>query len=383
MGKILDRYILREMLTAFTLGVVTFTFVLLLNKILRLVELIVNKGVPTSVVLQLFLYILPYSLVVTIPMATLLACLASYGRMAADNEIIILKVTGLSLYRLIVPALAFGIAAYLVTTYITVSLLPFSNRAFKTLVYQITRLRATVGIQEGIFNTDFPGLTIYVNKLEEETGTLQGVFIVDRRDAREHRVVIAREGQLVSDAERYLILLKLKDGTTHVAPPDSPGRYRVMGFAAQDMRLEIDSALFDPADRQLGEQELTIPELRERSARLRAEGKNFRPPLVEIHKKIAIPVACVLFGLVGPVLGMRVRRGGRAVSLVISIAFALGYYVLIVAGEGLGTRGKLPPTLAMWLPNLILALAGASLLLSGAKDGLWTRWFAWRLRLAT
>ncbi len=383
MGKILDRYILREMLTAFTLGLVTFTFVLLLNKILRLVELIVNKGVPTSVVLQLFLYILPYSLVVTIPMATLLACLASYGRMAADNEIVILKVTGLSLYRLIVPALAFGIAAYLVTTYITVSLLPFSNRAFKTLVYQITRLRATVGLQEGIFNTDFPGLTIYVNKLQEDTGTLQGVFIVDRRDAREYRVVIAREGQLFSDPERYLILLKLKDGTTHVAPPDSPGRYRVMGFAAQDMRLEIDSALFDPADRQLGEQELTIPELRQRSARLRAEGKNFRPPLVEIHKKIAIPVACVLFGLVGPVLGMRVRRGGRAASLVISITFALGYYVLIVAGEGLGTRGRLPPALAMWLPNLILALVGAYLLLSGAREGLWTGRFAWRLRPAT
>src|SRR3972149_1596101 len=78
--KILDRYILREMATAFTIGVVTFTFVLLMNKILRLVELIVNKGVPTGVVLQLFLYILPYSLVVTIPMATLLACLAASGR---------------------------------------------------------------------------------------------------------------------------------------------------------------------------------------------------------------------------------------------------------------------------------------------------------------
>jgi lipopolysaccharide export LptBFGC system permease protein LptF len=138
----------------------------------------------------------------------------------------------------------------------------------------------------------------------------------------------------------------------------------------------------DPADRQLGEQELTIGELRERSARLLAEGKNFRPPLVEIHKKIAIPVACLLFGLLGPVLGIRVRRGGRAASLVISIAFALGYYVLIVAGEGLGTRGKLPPSWAMWLPNLILALLGTYLLLSGAREGLWNgrRRFPWRAR---
>src|SRR3972149_4928901 len=216
--KILDRYIFREMLTAFSLGVVTFTFVLLLNKILRLVELIVNKGVPVSVLLQLFLYLLPYSLVVTIPMATLLACLASYGRMAADNEITVLKVTGLSLYRLIVPALVFGMAAYAVTTYLTVSLLPFSNRALKGLVYQITRLQATVGIQEGVFNSDFPGLTIYVHKLDDGNGILQGVFIVDRRDAHDQRVVVAGEGRLFSDPERYRILLRLQDGSRHSAP---------------------------------------------------------------------------------------------------------------------------------------------------------------------
>ncbi len=378
--KILDRYIFREMLTAFFLGVVTFTFVLLLNKILRLVELIVNKGVPAGVVLQLFLYILPYSLVVTIPMATLLACLASYGRMAADNEITVLKVTGLSLYRLILPALAFGIMATLVTSYITVSLLPFSNRAFKGLVYKITRLRATVGIQEGIFNSDFEGLTIYVHKLDEAAGTMQGVFIVDRREPKDQRVVIAQEGRLISDPEQYRILLKLQDGSTHIAPGESPGRYRVLRFGTYDLRLEMSRALVDSNDRELGEQELTIGQLLDRAARLQAEGKNFRPPLVEIHKKMAIPVACLLFGLVGPVLGVRVRRGGRAASLVISIAFALGYYVLIVAGEGLGTRGKLSPAWAMWLPNVILALAGGYLLLSGAKEGLLNGRLLGRLR---
>ncbi len=371
MGKILDRYIFREMTTAFTVGLVTFTFVLLMNKILRLVELIVNKGVPVTVVLRLFLYILPYSLVVTIPMATLLGCLAAYGRMAADNEITALKVTGLSLYRLIVPALAFGLAAYLLTTYITVSLLPFSNRAFKGLVYQLTRLRATLGIQEGVFNSDFEGLTLYVHKLDPETGTMQGVFIVDSREPKEQRVVIAREGRLFSDPEGLRILLKLKDGSTHIALADSPGRYRVLNFAGYDLALQIGRVLSDPIDRPLGEQELTIAELRRRAARLRAEGKNFRPALVELHKKIAIPVACLLFGLVGPPLGIRVRRGGRAASLVISIGFALGYYVLIVAGESLGTRGILPPAWGMWLPNAILAVVGCALLVSGAREGLW------------
>ncbi len=369
--KILDRYIFREMLTAFTIGVVTFTFVLLMNKILRLVELIVNKGVPLGVVFRLFLYILPYSLVVTIPMATLLACLAAYGRMAADNEITALKVTGLSLYRLVAPAAVFALAAYLVTTYITMSLLPFSNRAFKGLVYQLTRLRATVGIQEGIFNTDFEGYTLYVHKMDPETGILLGVFIVDSRDPKEQRVIIAREGRISSDPEGLRVLLNLKSVTTHITPPENPGRYQIATSTEQNFGLQISRALSDPIDRPLGEQELTMGELRRRAARLRAEGQNFRPPLVEMHKKMAIPVACLLFGLVGPPLGIRIRRAGRAASLVISIGFALGYYVLIVAGEGLGTRGLLSPAWAMWLPNAILGVAGGYLLVSGAQEGLW------------
>ncbi len=223
-------------------------------------------------------------------------------------------------------------------------------------------------------------------KLEAETGTMQGVFIVDSREPKEQRVVIAREGRLYSDPERLRILLKLQDGSTHIAPADSPGRYRVLNFGAYDLGLEMGRVLTDPIDRPLGEQELTIAELRERAARLRADGKNYRPPLVEMHKKVAIPVACLLFGLVGPPLGIRVRRGGRAASLVLSIGFALGYYLLIVAGEGLGTRGYLPPAWAMWLPNAILAAVGGYLLVSGAQEGLWRGRVFWRpqrLRPAT
>jgi lipopolysaccharide export LptBFGC system permease protein LptF len=121
--------------------------------------------------------------------------------------------------------------------------------------------------------------------------------------------------------------------------------------------------LADPIQRPLGEQELTLTELRERAATLRAQGQNYHPPLVEFHKKLAIPFSCVLFSVLGVPLASRIRRGGRGVSLALSVGFALGYYVLIVAGEGLGDRGRLPETLAMWLPNLLVAVGGAALFL--------------------
>jgi lipopolysaccharide export LptBFGC system permease protein LptF len=113
----------------------------------------------------------------------------------------------------------------------------------------------------------------------------------------------------------------------------------------------------------LGEQELPLGELRTRAEELRAQGQNYHPLIVEFHKKLAIPFSCALFAVVGIPLASRIKRGGRGLSLAISVGFALGYYILIVAGEGLGARGTVPEALAMWLPNFLIAASGILLLL--------------------
>jgi lipopolysaccharide export system permease protein len=141
------------------------------------------------------------------------------------------------------------------------------------------------------------------------------------------------------------------------------GRYRLLTFADYSVALDMGRNLADPMQRTLGEQELTLAGLRQRAEHLRALGLNYHPPLVEYHKKLAIPISCVLFTQVAVALGSRLRKGGRGLSLAISVACALGYYMLIVAGEGMADRGLVPEALAMWLPNLLVALGGILLLL--------------------
>jgi lipopolysaccharide export system permease protein len=362
---LLDRAILKEMAVAFILGLMVFTFVLLTNKILRLVELIVNKGVGIPTVLQLFLYILPYSLVVTIPMSVLLATLATFTRLGTDGEILALRGAGLSLTRLTWPALGFGLVASALTLVITIWILPFSNHAFKNLVFRMTHQQATVGIQEGVFTSEFEGLILYVEHVDPKTSRLEGVFLVDSRNPAERRVIVARTGQFTSDPQNLRMGLSLSQGSIHLSAAELTGRYRLLTFSEYQLTVDVGRSLADPMQRPLGEQELTLAELRERAAALRAQGGNYHPPLVEFHKKLAIPVSCLLFALVGVPLGSRIRKGGRGVSLVISVACALGYYMLIVAGEGLGDRGLAPEALAMWLPNLLIALGGGLLLVRG------------------
>jgi lipopolysaccharide export system permease protein len=360
---LLDRATLKEMAAAFGLGLMIFTFVLLTNKILRLVELIVNKGVGLWTVLQLFLYILPYSLVVTIPMSVLLATLATFTRRSADGEILALRGAGLSLSRLARPAAWFGLVASAATLVITVWILPFSNHAFKSLVFQMAHRQATVGLQEGVFNSEFEGMILYVERLDPKTSRMQGVFLVDNRNPAERRVIVAREGQFTSDPENLRMVLSLTQGSIHLSAAELSGRYRLLTFADYQLTVDAGRSLADPMQRPLGEQELTLAELRQRAADLRVQGRNYHPPLVEFHKKLAIPFSCILFALVGVPLGSRIRKGGRGLSLVISVGCALGYYMLIVAGEGLGDRGLVPEALAMWLPNLLITLGGAFLFL--------------------
>lgn len=376
--KLVDRAILKEMTLAFVLGLMVFTFVLLTNKILRLVELIVNKGVGLGTVLELFVYILPYSLVVTIPMSVLLAALITFTRMASEGEVLALKASGVSLLRLIRPAIVFGLVASGLTLLITIWILPFSNHAFKSLVFEMTRRQVSVGLQEGIFNTLFEGLILYVDRLEPEGNRLQGIFLVDARNPAERRVIVARDGQFTSDAEQLRLGLTLNSGTIHLSASEMNGRYRLLSFATYSLTLDVGRTLTEPMQRQVGEQELTLGELRQRSAWLRAQGKNYHPPLVEFHKKLAIPVSCLVFTLLGVPLGSRIRRGGRGWSLAISVGCALGYYLLIVAGEGLGDRGLLPEVVAMWLPNLLAGVAGVALLLK-AEAAPGTLWEAWAL----
>jgi lipopolysaccharide export system permease protein len=276
------------------------------------------------------------------------------------------------------PALLFGLLTTGLTLAIAIWILPFSNFAFKNLVFEMARRQAAVGIQEGVFNSPFDGLILYVERLDAKQSRMEGVFLVDSRSPTEQRVIVARNGRFTSDAETLRLGLELSQGSIHLTGRETDGRYRLLSFTDYALTLDVNRALASPGQRALGEQELTIGELLKRSEELRGRGQNYHPPLVEIHKKLAIPFSCLLFPLVGVPLGSRIKKGGRGLSLVLSVGFALGYYMLIVAGEGLGDRGRIPAALAMWIPNALVALAGLALFARATRgpaglEGFW-RW---------
>jgi lipopolysaccharide export system permease protein len=369
---LIDRYLLQEMVASFAIGLGIFTFVLLMNQMLRLMDLIINKGVGVGVVLRLFLYILPFSLTVTIPMSVLLAVLATYGRLSSDGETIGLKTGGLSLYRLMAPGLLVGTVATAVTLWITISVQPSSTRAFTTLIHRLYHTNAIMALQEGVFNTSYPGLIVYVDHAEGRTASLAGILIIDRRNPAEQRVVIAKEGRMLDgrDGEGSHAGITLSQGNIHITPRDNPGRYRNLKFESYDMQIPAGGRLGDTLDQPKQGREMRLGELQAQIQRLKKEGGKALDLRVEFHKKFALPIACLILSLIGVPLGMRIKKASRGISLALSAVFAVFYYVLLAAGESLGSRGRIDPALGIWSPNVILGIIAIGVVVTEGREAL-------------
>jgi lipopolysaccharide export system permease protein len=348
--------------------VATLTFVIMMHQVMLLVDLIVSKGVGVFTVLRLFLYSLPISLEITVPISALVASLAVYGRMAADHETVALKSAGVNPFRLQAPAVAFGLAATALSLYVSLDAMPHGTRAFRDLAFDVGRKRAMSGMQEGTFNADFDGLTLYFQRLEAD-GSLKNVFIEDRRNAAAPRVVVARKGHLAVDPENVRLRLTLQGGMIHSLVPNEPGLYRVVSFNEFDMRLDLGRSLAHASSRGRWGMELTVPELRQQAAMQRGKGLRDAGILVEIQRRFATPSCGLFFVVLGSALGLRTRKASRNTSLLLAVVIGLGYYLILTAGRTLGEREYLPPAWAMWLPNVLLAATAGWFALLVAREG--------------
>ncbi|MGH7265827.1 MAG: LPS export ABC transporter permease LptF, partial [Candidatus Rokuibacteriota bacterium] len=366
--RILDRYVWKELIVPFLLGLFVFTFLLLLDKIFDLTDLLINKGVPVHLGVLLLAHLMPAFLVLTIPMGFLLAILVAFGRLSADMEIVALKASGVSPLRLLRPVLVFGLAATVATALLMIEAVPRANHGFRSLLFDIIRSRASVGLNERVFNDSFGQYVIYVEEMATDRASLRNVFVADERNPEELRIITAQEGRLLSDEASQRVVLRLVNGSVHEMSARALRKYRQVAFAQYDLALTFDNSLVRRADAPKGDREMTLTELRQQAAQAAQSRVNANPYRVEIHKKYAVPAACLVFAVVGVPLGIRAPRGGRWAAFVLFLPIVLFYHVALTLGETMGDAGRLPPWLAMWGPNLVVTALGGYLLWASVHE---------------
>ncbi len=363
--KILDRYVIREVLLPFVIALLVFTFILIVPSMMQYAEAFIAKGVSTTVVLRAMATLLPSSLALSIPSALLIALLIAFGRLSADREFVAMQACGVSVARLLWPVGILSVVGWATTSYVMIEALPDANQAFRQIAFNVLAERAEGEVKPRIFFTEFPDLVIYVRDIPQEGGW-NDVFMADNTPGRPQAIYLVKHGRVVLDAKRRTVEMVLEDGTRHVANAD--GTYQVVKFARQVVSVNPD-VVFPRGGPTKGDPEMTIAELRQRAAQLEAQGMSSHNQVMAIHRKFAIPVACLVFGVIGLALGATNRRDGKLGSFVFGLGVIFAYYIPLTLGPALAKGHLIPPWLAVWAPNIILSLVGAAL-------------FFWRSRAA-
>jgi lipopolysaccharide export system permease protein len=366
-SRILHRYVFREILVPFGFGLSVFTFILLIARLLKLIELVVTRGVPVTNILRLLAYIMPAFLEVTVPMAMLLAILVAFGRLSADSEMVALRSSGLSLYQLVPPVAIVVAIATAATAVLSLQARPWGNRSLRSALFEIARTRATAGIKPEVFNDDFPGLVIYTEGIDPTTDRLRHVLISDERDSTQHNTIFARDGVMTSDPATQAVTLRLRDGFIHTTDGREGTEYQTH-FQFYDVNLDLRQMIAGSRPRERDPKELTLGQLRRAIAAKQADGQSFVPELVEYHRKFSIPFACVVFGLAAVPLGVQPVRAARSRGFTVSIAMIFVYYILLSVGQALAEQRVIPAAVGLWLPNVVFAVLGVYLFVQVARE---------------
>jgi LPS export ABC transporter permease LptF/LPS export ABC transporter permease LptG len=354
--RILDRYVIRQVLMPFVLGLLIFTFLLIIPGLMRYAEEFIAKGASLATVAQVILTLVPGALALTIPMSLLLGLLVAFGKLSADREFVAMQACGISLLRLLRSVSIIALLSFGATAYMWMVGMPNGNQRFREIAFEITASLAEGEVKPGVFFDRFPGLTLFVRDIPR-TGGWDGVFLADSRNQTD-AVYLARKGRVAIDREKQTVELVLENATRHIGgDATDPEKYQVLGFDHAVFRLDP-AAVFPKAGVAKGDREMSIAELEAKAAEVRKQGEFPHNQLFEIHAKYAIPAGCLVFGLIGLALGATNRRDGTLASFVIGIIVIFIYYALLELGRALAKGHQAPPWLAAWLANIVLGALG-------------------------
>ena len=346
MHRIIYRYLLMEILPPFGVGLLGFTSIVFLGRMMRLTQMIVVKGVGLVEVLKSCAYLLPYLLVFTLPMAATVGILLALTRLTVDHEVIAMKTSGLSYLQLLPPILAFSLATMALTLMLTVFGSPWGQQATRDLLTEVMKRRADLGLKEQAFNTEFQGLMLFVNQVSAQ-GQMEGVFINDIRDEDNPQTIYAKKGQLSFDQTQETMIMNLLDGRVIRWELD-PSRVQTVEFKTYQLPLQLFGMRGERS-----ESEMSLAELWAVLSQAPPGTERHNRAMVELNKRFAMPLGALLLGLMAMPLGLSPRQHGRAYGLILGLIIFLVYYVVFTASWRLAINARINPRLAPWLPNVL------------------------------
>ncbi|WP_456387501.1 LPS export ABC transporter permease LptF [Desulfolithobacter sp.] len=348
---LLYSYIATELLAPFFASAAILYCVFFLVRLMPILEEVLALRIGIGDFIRLFTYLSPHMLLYVLPMASMTGVIIGFTRMTTEREILALKACGVSIYQLALPVILVAAAITGITLLFSVHLVPAGKVAMRQLMFQLAREKIDRGIEAGTFTEALGNLVIYVDRVDRDR-QWHGVYVSDMRGRKQPMITMARGGHMEADVERMLVTVVLEDGTLHHADgPDS----QVIRFQRYLLQIPVKTPGGFKSVKQ-GKGSMTLPQLRDASKQAGPETRQGIRYLMELHKRLTLPVGCFILSLLGVPLGLQAAPGKRAIGIPLGLFFFIFYYILFTTGSNLVENRKLPLVFGMWMANGVLAL---------------------------
>jgi len=355
--KILDRYVSREVLGPFILGILGFVMVMIVDLLFTFVDLIINRGVPLGVMGQLLLYKLPAIMIMTFPVATLFGVTMCLGRLSHDNELSALRTSGVPFTRIAVPILIISLLVSLFSFYLNEKVVPFANHRSEKLIRQILMKNPLPEVRSDLFFKDAYNRHFYIGSINTKTRELLRVMVYELTGENLPQVTTAEKAKLEN------LKLKLKNGVIHKFDADGHLAYEA---TFTDMQINMNE---DPVtiSEQRSPSEMDSGELRSQIQVFEKGGMSTAALATDLYMKYSVPFTSFIFALIGLPLAIPGLRSSRTWGMVVTIVMIFTFYVFASVFRSLGRGGILPPYLAAWTPQLIFGILGVIFIIREVK----------------
>jgi lipopolysaccharide export system permease protein len=389
-GRLIERYIIGAVLPYVLLSLLLLTAILFAQQAARFGELLMGMRVPTGIVADLALSLLPNVLVFTLPMGLLTGILIGFSRMGSDSELVAMRSAGVGTWQMLWPLLFIGALLAAASLHVNMEMAPDAARSLRyvstrAMLYKLDspvepRSFSVIGARENQ-SSDTPVYVIYVRDGDRQSGQWGRVFLHTENKDGSVRIVTARSGRIDSGGEQSeLVLSDVALTTLPAITAWGQGEYSTERLEQSRIVLETGRKKLLDSLRQ-GEEATKLSEMGwgELSAYMASSKSALenREASTMLHKRLALSLSPLLFAFLGATLGMRVRKGGRGIGVLLSILSMLSYYLLMLAGEQLARAGTVSPLVGGWMASSVTLACGVVLMLAGRGNLLSRARAAW------
>jgi LPS export ABC transporter permease LptF len=360
--KLIDRAVSRELLVNVLFAIFVLSLVLVVGNIFRkLLPLLVNHDVPVEYLIAFIAYVLPFSLIFTIPWGLLTAILLVFGRLSADNELIALRSNGVSIGRVCVPLAVVAVVCTAICLWLNVQVAPAAQEKLRSTIFDLATRNPMALFGSDQVIDEFPGRKIYVGK--KEGNKLDNIIVFEMNDdSLPVRVTYARTGMLEADLENKRILMHLYDARYQQRDEKDPLDLRKIrdGINMTEGTLPISlDELYEKEKKKPSRSALSIAQLLDQ---LKSENKRERSASrTEINKRFSFPFSCIAFAVIGVPLGVTAHRRETSIGFAMGLIVAIAYFLFVIIGDTLRGTPSVHPELLVWFPNVLFGVLGIML----------------------